>query len=83
MFSNLWGKACETWKMKISNNTEVSEVLSTGPSSAVIYSNWEFKGEEMGIKSRKRDLTEPYKLWESEHNNRKPKVKKNFLSRDF
>lgn len=48
--------------MKISNNTEVSEVLSTGPSSAVIYSYREFKREEMGIKSRKRDLIEPYKL---------------------
>ena len=50
---------------------EVSEVVSTGPRSAVIYSYWEFKREEMGIKSRKRDLTEPYKLWESEQNNRK------------
>lgn len=49
----------------------VLEVVSAGFRSAVFYSYWEFKGEEMNLRSRRRDLAKPHKLGGSEWNSRK------------
>lgn len=49
----------------------VFEVVPAAFRSAVIYPHWEFKREEMNLKSWGRDLTELHKLWGSEQNSRK------------